>query len=289
MSKQQSTLQEITIDRKPALDQETFQENYLKKGLPVIIPNAMAEWKAFSDWTPSFFRDTLGDKMVRVAGKKLLLRDFMDSVIASDETNPSQYLNEVNIPKEFPELLPYIFPHIKYALPDRLMSPLLPESWGMRKGVVELLIGGKGTKFPTLHYDGYHMNTFITQIKGDKEFIFYTPDQTPYMYPEEKMYNRSRVNDIHNPDLKLFPLFANARPTKVIVYEGDTIFLPSGWWHTTRLLSLSIAVSTNSIGPMQWNNFINDFVPGMSNSNLKRTVYKSYLNVAGLLMTMTGK
>jgi histone arginine demethylase JMJD6 len=279
----------LTVDRKPGLSQNDFIANYLNKGIPVIIPGAMKEWGAHSRWNPLYFRDTLGDKMVKVAGKELLLRDFMDSVLASSESKPSHYLNEVNIHKDFPELLPDIDPHLSYGLPDRLMSKLLPEKWGFRQGVVELLIGGKGTKFPTLHYDGYHMNTFVTQIRGDKEFIFYPPDQTPFMYPEEKMYNRSLVNDVHEPDLKRFPLFANAKPIKVIVYEGETVFLPSGWWHTTRLLSLSIAVSTNNIAAQQWQGFIKDYVPGMSGSKLKQPLYKTYLAGTGMLMSLTGK
>ncbi|MBK8416051.1 MAG: cupin-like domain-containing protein [Bacteroidetes bacterium] len=99
----------------------------------------------------------------------------MESVMASTEEKPSHYLNEVNIHNDFPELLPDVEPFLSYALPDRLMTPFMPDTWGMRKGVVELLIGGKGTKFPTLHYDGFHMNTFVTQIRGDKEFICIHP------------------------------------------------------------------------------------------------------------------
>lgn len=279
----------MNIDRKPGLNQEDFIKFYLNTGTPVIMPGAISEWNAFSKWDPSYFRDNMGDKIVKVAGQQLLLRDFMESVIASTESAPSQYLNEVNIPREFPELIPDITPHLSYSLPDRLRSKMLPSTWGFRKGVVELLIGGKGCKFPNIHFDGYHMNTFITQIRGDKEFIFYPPDQTPYMYPEGVMGNHSLVNDAFNPDLDKFPLFANATPIKTTVLEGDTIFLPSGWWHTTRLLSLSIAISTNSIGPLQWDNFVSDFVPGTSTSKLKQSIYKTYLTGTGMLMSMRGK
>jgi len=279
----------LTIDRRPGLEKKEFIANYLYKGIPVVIPGAMQNWAAFSKWDPSHFSDTLGSKIVKVAGKELRLHDFMDSVNASSAESPSQYLNEVNIHKDFPELLPDIEPHISYGLPDRLMSKMLPANWGFRDGVVELLIAGKGTKFPTLHFDGYHMNTFVTQIRGDKEFIFYPPDQTPYMYPEEKMSNRSRVNDVHEPDLDRFPLFAKAKPIKVIAYQGDTVFLPAGWWHTTRLLSLSIAVSTNNIAPRQWSAFVNDIVPGMTQSKLKQHIYKAYLLTSGVFMSLGRK
>lgn len=165
----------------------------------------------------------------------------------------------------------------------------MPDTWGMRKGVVELLIGGKGTKFPTLHYDGFHMNTFVTQIRGDKEFILYSPDQTKYMYPLHEGSNKSLVNDVYNPDLKKFPLFAQARALKTTIYEGDTVFLPSGWWHTTRLLSLSIALSTNNVGANQWNDFVDDFAKQLTASRLRQTVYKAYLKGAGSILDIAGK
>jgi len=279
----------IMVDRRPGLSHSEFIKTYANNGIPVVIPGAMKAWDAFKNWDPEYFRNILGNKKVTVAGKEYLLRDFMNTVMESSESNPSGYLNEVNIHKDFPELLPDIVPHLSYALPDRLMSKWLPESWGMRKGIIELLIGGKGTKFPTLHYDGYHLNTFVTQIRGDKEFFLYSPDQTPYMYPEEKMVNRSLVNDIHEPDLTRFPLFAKAKPIRVTAYQGDTVFLPAGWWHSTRLLSLSIAVSTNSVGPLQWNDFVDDFISIHVPNKIKQTFIRTQLAVAGRLMSLSGK
>lgn len=108
------------------------------------------------------------------------------------------------------------------------------------------------------------------------------------MYPLHEGSNKSQVNDVFNPDLNRFPLFANAIPAKVTVYEGDTVFLPSGWWHTTRLLSLSIAVSTNNIGTKQWNHFVDDFSKSLSQSKLRQTIYSAYLKGAGTIMKVTG-
>jgi histone arginine demethylase JMJD6 len=289
MSKVFSIATLTSVDRRPGLPVNEFISEYLNPGIPVVIPGAMSQWKAHHKWDPSYFRDKYGEKTVRVGGKKVMLRDFMDTVLASSESAPSMYLNELNIHKEFPELLEDVDPFLSYALPDRLMTTYMPESWGMRKGVVELLIGGKGTKFPTMHYDGFHMNTFVTQIRGDKEFIFYSPDQTPYIYQLHPGSNKSAVNDVDHPDLEKFPLFAQAKALRTIVKEGDTVFLPTGWWHTTRLLTLSIAVSTNNIAAGQWNQFADDLSLTLSESKLKQTIYRTYLKMAGVAMTLSGK
>jgi histone arginine demethylase JMJD6 len=284
-----STATMTSVDRRPGIPVRDFIREYLKPGIPVIIPGAMSSWKAHQKWSPEFFIEKFGNKVVRVGGKTMPMNDFMETVMASTEQAPSMYLNEVNIHKDFPELLEDINPFLEYALPDRLMTTFMPESWGMRQGVVELLIGGKGTKFPTMHYDGFHMNTFVTQIRGDKEFIFYSPDQTPYIYQLHPGSNKSAVNDVDHPDLEKYPLFANAKALRCFVKEGDTVFLPTGWWHTTRLLSLSIAVSTNNIAAEQWNQFADDLSVTLSESKLKQSIYRNYLKLAGVAMTLTGK
>ncbi len=282
-------MQLTSIDRRQDLSIDEFESNYLRPGIPVVISGTMNEWGAYKNWTPEYFRDKLGNKTVKIMGAPMLLRDFMDQVMTSNEEHPSAYLNEVNIHEHFPELLNDISPDTKYALPDRMRSRMFPKKWGLRNGVLELLIGGKGTKFPTLHFDGFHMNTFITQIQGDKEFIFYTPDQTPLMYPEKVNSNRSLVNDVHHPDFNRFPLFANAKPIKVRVTAGDTVFLPSGWWHTTRLLSLSIAVSTTNVCRYRYNDFAEDFATSVGTSPIKKIIFKSYISGVGVALNMIGK
>ncbi len=278
-----------TVDRMPGLSHEAFIKNYLDPGIPVIIPDATRLWKAHKTWDIDLFKHRLGQKQVMVQEIHYNMHDFMETVESSEEGRPSGYLNELNIHKDMPELLNDLQPLLSYALPDRLMTKFMPASWGMRNGVLELLIGGKGTKFPTIHFDGHFMNTFVTQIRGDKEFILFPPDQTPYMYPATKGSNKSMVNDVDTPDLEKYPLFANTKPVRTILYEGETIFMPTGWWHTTRLLSLSIAVSVNNICQNQWDDFVDDFAPTLSQSPVRQKIYKTYLKIAGKVMDVTGK
>jgi histone arginine demethylase JMJD6 len=277
-----------SVERRAGLDHREFVEHYLKKNIPVIISDANHDWRAHQEWSPQFFKDLYGNQIVKVMQQEMPMSAFMDLVIEGTAQNPSPYLNEVNLHKDLPELVEYVQPFLRYALPDRLMTKFIPASWGYRDGVVELLIAGQGTKFPVIHYDGFFMNTFVTQIRGDKEFILYPPDQTPYMYPERPGSNLSQVNDADEPDLNKFPLFAKARSVRVIVKQGETIFMPTGWWHTTRILSLSIAVSTNNVCKDQWNDFVNDFSSHLNTSSARRNVYRSYLKLAGKIMDIQG-
>lgn len=275
-----------TVDKREQLLRKDFAKEYYNQCKPVVITDATKQWKAHATWSAEFFRNTFASRNVKVGGKFFTMKDFMDLVIASSPENPSPYLNEIIIPEVFPELMPDLQPYFQYSLPDRLKSKLLPRKWGQREGIVELLIGGKGTCFPVLHYDGFHMHTFVTQIRGDKEFYFIPPDQTKYLYVENAHSNKSPVS-FFNPDYDKYPLFRNVKPTMVVVKEGETIYIPSGWWHTTRILSLSIAVSINSMNRNKWNDYVNDFAQLQSNGNkLKSVVFKTYLLSAGKLMSV---
>jgi histone arginine demethylase JMJD6 len=275
-----------SVDKREHLSRKDFANEYYNHCKPVVIKDATKQWKAHGSWSAEFFKNTFAKRNVKVGGKQYLMKDYMDIVIASSAENPSPYLNEVNIPDVFPELMPDLVPYFQYSLPDRLKSKLIPRKWGQREGIVELLIGGKGTCFPVLHYDGFHMHTFVTQIRGDKEFYFIPPDQTKYLYVEGAYSNKSPVS-FFNPDYSKYPLFKEVKPTMVLVKEGETIYIPSGWWHTTRILSLSIAVSINSMNRNKWNDYVNDFVQMAANGNkLKSAVFKTYLLSAGKLMSV---
>lgn len=279
----------IQVEKRTNLSHKEFVNEYLRPCKPVVISDATAGWQAHTLWSTDYFRKKFGSRKVSVMGKEYVFSDYLDIVDNSTAANPSPYLNEVNIHKMFPELTDELKPFLKYALPDRLQSHFIPASWGMRQGLVELLIAGKGTKFPGLHYDGFHMHTFVTQVRGDKEFYFYPPDQSPYMYPEERIPNRSKVRDMFNPDLEKFPLFKNAHYSMIVVKQGETMFIPSGWWHSTKILSTSLAVSINSINDKMWNSYINDFFIIHPHSPLKTAVMKTYFRLAGVAMSISEK
>jgi hypothetical protein len=271
------------IEHRPGLSPAEFAARYYNPGKPVVAGGATAGWAAHAKWTPAYLATLAGDRKVRVAGKDYRFRDFLDEAVQSTDAKPGAYLNEVSLHRTLPELLPDVQPPLALMGSNRLQSRLLPRR--MRHELVELLIGGKGTRFPGLHYDGYHHHTFVTQIRGDKLFLFYPPEQTPYMYPVHPHSNRSQVNDAFHPDLERFPLFANSKPFTTVVREGETAFIPGGWWHTTRLLGLSIAISVNSVNRKMWNTYVDDVVRDRPGA-LKREMLRAFLKTTGLFMTV---
>lgn len=254
------------------------------------------DWKAYSKWKPEFFKEELGSKNVKVDDKQYKLRDFINLVLISTDDHPAPYLRETDILEFFPELMPDIQPRLTYMLPNRLMSKFLFFLWLVkpptREGFPELLIGGKGGRFPVLHYDGWYTHAFITQLCGDKEFTLYPPEQAEYLYPihnnTHNNCNKSSIQDIQYPNLGRYPLFTKATPLKVIVKQGETIFLPGGWWHTTRMLTTSIAVSLNSVSESNWQQFSQEVVRLLRykyNQPILAIAAKVYLAGIGVLLS----
>jgi len=118
--------------------------------------------------------------------------------------------------------------------------------------VHELFFGGCGSMFPVLHYDLLGMHTQITQILGEKELVFYDPAQTRLLHADPACARRSLVDDPFDPDLSRFPGFAKASPLFATLQQGETIYFPAGWWHSTRMHGPSITYGRAVVNASNW-------------------------------------
>jgi hypothetical protein len=279
----------VTIDRIDSLDLNRFRENYLRKRLPVVISNAAKNWQAFNHWTPESLQKKLSDKQVTIGPQRYKFSEFIDRILRSSDSEPAPYLVECGMTEQFPELLSEISPSFHYIKPNRFQNklvPAVPGSKGARNGYPELLIGGRGSRFPFLHYDKFGIHAFITQIYGDKEFTLFAPEQTPYLYPMKGMGHISYVDNIDKPNLQRFPKFAAANPIRVIVQQGDTIFVPAKWWHVTKNLGPSIAISFNSLTSSNWADYCECYLAARPNDRSPYTA--AYLRYLGKFLDCCG-
>ena len=121
---------------------------------------------------------------------------------------------------------------------------------------LEIFLGGPGGEFPYLHYDYLGLFAYINMIVGEKEFTVYSPDQEPYLYVNPETGWTSTIENHHNPDLEKYPLLAKTRPIKAVLKAGETLFIPSGWWHTARSLTPSISIAFDQLCSSNWSFFV---------------------------------
>ena len=241
---------EDAIDRRRALTHAEFLTDYCIPRRPVVLSDAIEAWPAASRWTPEYFATRVGHRDVTVDGATYTVAHLVDLIADSSPEAPAPYLRAQKVVDVFPELAGDLEPPPHYGQPNWAESRLLPPS--MRRGRLhEILLGGRGAGFHVLHYDKDHLHAFVSQLYGDKEFFLYAPDQTPFLYPKASAPNQSSV-DIFRTDPQRHPRFREAQQVTFTLGPGDTIFVPAGWWHTTRMPGASISVTWNMVNHTNW-------------------------------------
>lgn len=146
------------------------------------------------------------------------LDPFLDRLLR-DRDNPRPYAIAVQS-EEVPALLPGFEEENGTDLVDRRV---VPRAW----------MGNRIKVAP--HYD--LMENVGIVVAGRRRFTLFPPDQLKNLYvgPLELTPAGTPVSlvDLANPDLDLFPRFAEAmtRAQVAVLEPGDAIYIPFHWWH----------------------------------------------------------
>jgi len=208
-----------------SLSREAFQRDYMGPRRPVALRDLAADWPAVSKWTPAFWKQVHGDKEVPVydasfakpGGKymssvsRMPLRDYVEEVVSS-ERDLRMFL--YNIMAKAPELY------------DDVELPDLAD--GFSKRFVFMFFGCKGSVTP-IHVDIDMSHVFHTQIRGLKRCILFGPDQNERLYRHP--YTVRSYIDPLRPDFETYPRLSDAEGWEIVLKQGETLFIPSGWWH----------------------------------------------------------
>ncbi|KAI4290660.1 MAG: hypothetical protein L6R35_000094 [Caloplaca aegaea] len=253
-----------------------FETHMMASGRPLLIREALAHWPALHErpWaSPVYLLEKTfgGRRLVPVElgrsytdagwGQSIItFGEFMEKYMMSADASKLGYLAQHDLFAQIPSLrndiaVPdYCYtdpPPTKTAIkdagltaagkaaapPPRLDEPLL-NAW----------FGPAGTVSP-LHTDPYH--NILCQVVGQKYVRLYSPAQTDKLYPKGvegggvDMSNTSEV-DAEAPINELdaeYPLFRHAEYVETILREGECLYIPVGWWHYVRSLSVSFSVS----------------------------------------------
>ncbi|MCX8072307.1 MAG: cupin-like domain-containing protein [Candidatus Binatia bacterium] len=228
------------VPRVDAVSAEDFRRLYLRQRKPVVLRGLTVDWSPPAFWTFDSLAERYGDALVVAAllsggtlkedprsgviFERILLRDFMSNVATRRE---SHYVMAPvwNFPVELKR---------HYRIPVYCQSaPYLR---------AKLWLGRAHTVTP-LHWDVPH--NLIVQLVGRKRWLLFPRSAWLALYPRgllSGMANFSRV-DPEQPDLRRFPRFRSVQAFEAIVEPGETLFIPRGWWHHTRLLNDAVSLN----------------------------------------------
>ena len=228
------------IDRVDDIKKEDFINNYLIARKPLIIRKATNTWPALQKWTFAYLKEVVGDKVV--------------PLYDSSKANPSKPINapaaEMKfgdyidlIQKESTDLRIFLFDPIKYA-PELLGDYRSPNDLmgGFLDKYPNMFFGGKGS-VTFLHYDIDLAHIFHTHFHGRKHVILFDQKWSERHYCIPLATYALEDYDIENPDFSKFPALDGIEGHEAILEHGDTLFMPTGFWHWMKYLDGSFSIS----------------------------------------------
>ncbi|KAG0208055.1 hypothetical protein BGX28_000875 [Mortierella sp. GBA30] len=244
----------IPIENYDDLDTETFYRRYGYANRPVMIQNSGVEsWPAWEQWALDSLATKYGDTSFRISNIdsdknpsfRVCFNDFLHYLRYNRDQDPL-YLFDPNFVETVPEMgsaykasqreasgVPKYFEFDFFSLLKGDSRP--PYRW--------LLIGPQRTGAPW-HTDPSGTSAWNTLLSGHKRWALYPPHMIP---PGHDPTSQTRLTSVEWY-LDVYPFLApELRPIEIVQYPGQTIYVPSGWWHMVLNMDDTVAVTQNFV------------------------------------------
>ncbi|KAF9573223.1 hypothetical protein EC968_008861 [Mortierella alpina] len=217
----------IPVENYNDLDQETFYRRYGYPNRPVMIQNSGVEsWPAWKQWT----LEALAAKVLisnidsdNEPSFRLCFKDFLHYLLYNKDQDPL-YLFDPYFADAVPEM------ELAYEAKGDLRPPY---RW--------LLIGPQRTGAPW-HTDPSGTSAWNTLLSGHKRWALYPPHMIP---PGHDPTSPTRLTSVAWY-LDVYPFLPQeSRPIEIVQNPGETIYVPSGWWHMVLNMDHTVAVTQN--------------------------------------------
>ncbi|GAB1541853.1 hypothetical protein NUACC21_45260 [Scytonema sp. NUACC21] len=243
-----------------SLTPKIFFEKYQKKGIPVVITGLLGEK---CDWNIDYLCEKLGDRelVFRNNGRERYERDKREwtdigSGVASLHMTFSKYAEMLRNHQAHEHNLILRTFSLKNT---KLVDTLSLENFGEKLGLTQSasyfnMFVSPGGHNSVLHYDA--MDGTLMQMHGAKKVLLFPPSQTYNLYPfpvythlKHGLKLRCWFSQVYpeKPDFIAFPKLKSALQQKreVILNQGETLYIPAGWWHEIIALGDEMVCSVN--------------------------------------------
>lgn len=228
------------IDVVSDISKEDFEKNYLNARRPLIIKNMSKNWPAYEKWNLDYMKTVVGDRTV----------PLYDSAKAdpSKPINASaaemKFADYIELIKNTPtDLRIFLFDPIKQA-PKLLEDYRAPKDLmgGFLDSYPNMFFGGKGS-VTFLHYDIDLAHIFHTHFNGRKHVILFENKWKERLYQIPYATYALEDYDVEKPNFDKFPALRGVKGIEAFLEHGDTLFMPTGYWHWMKYLDGSFSIS----------------------------------------------
>lgn len=225
------------IEKRSGLNRATFKEEYLAPRKPVVFTDLMDAWPAKEKWNIDYLIQEHGHIEVPVyssdyskAGDKYMAPDRYITFGA--------YLRMIEEgPTDLRMFLFNIFKHVPEMCHD-FSTPTIMD--GFVDSFPFMFFGGEGAVV-NMHYDIDLSHVFLNQFHGRKKIILFPPEQSKNIYHQP--FTVASSVDVSAPDYENYPALRKAEGYVCILEPGESIFMPSAFWHHITYLDASYSIS----------------------------------------------
>lgn len=233
------------------IDPEVFKKEFYEPGIPVVIKKLSHNWPAYSKWNWDYFKQLVGDKKVPLYNN--VKSDAYTPINKADDYKTfGEYIDMISKgPAGWRIFLFNIFDHAPQLIEDFTW----PEH--LMKGFVKkypMLFTGGATSITHMHFDIDLSHILHTQFVGRKRVLMFPHDEQHKLY--RKPFEVLSLADFSHyyegngtPDYNSFPALKLAQGYDFILEHGDTLFMPSGYWHHMEYLDSGFAMSLRAMQP----------------------------------------
>jgi len=266
------------VDTVESISPADFKKNYLDKRRPLIIKGLTKDWPAREKWTADYLKQSVGSQIV--------------PLYDNSKADPSKPINSraaempfdeyIDLIRSQPTELRIFFFNIFKQAPQLLDDVVLPKDLmgGFLESMPAMFFGGSNS-VTFLHYDIDLPHIFHTHFGGRKQVILFENKWKRRLYCIPNATYALEEYDVANPDITKFPSLDGVEGQQAILEHGDTLFMPTGYWHWMKYLdgSFSLSLRAWDASPVRKAaSLYNLAVKGGLDSLLKMTFKADYAN-----------
>lgn len=222
------------------ITQEEFYKKYYNPQKPVVLRGLWKPYPAYTKWTMDFFKQTMGNIEVGLFGNRK--EDLSKTLQVPNETMRfDEYLNLIE--RQPTDLRLFLFPVFKHK-PELLKDFDYP-AIAKRYIKIPFMFFGPPKSIVRMHQDIDMSNVFLTQFHGKKRVWLFSPDQSNLLY--RLPFNVHSTVDVDHPDYKEYPGLKYVKGMSTVLEHGDTLFMPSGYWHHIEYITGGFGLSVRTL------------------------------------------
>ncbi|XP_010535386.1 PREDICTED: F-box protein At1g78280 isoform X2 [Tarenaya hassleriana] len=260
------------VERKRDLSLDEFSKEYDAKK-PVLIAGLAESWPARSTWTVDQLTQKYGETAFRISQRSpnkisMKFKDYVSYMNIQRDEDPLYVFDDkfgevaTDLLKDYS--VPHLFREDWFDILDHESRPSY--RW---------LIVGPERSGASWHVDPALTSAWNTLLCGRKRWALYPPGRVPLGVTVHVNEDDGDVN-IDTPSslqwwLDYYPLLADEdKPIECTQLPGETIYVPSGWWHCVLNIETTVAVTQNFVNENNFEFVCLDMAPGYRHKGVCR-------------------